>query len=193
MSINTSTPAGVSPIFTDSIVARMGHPTVSSSTPRWRNTSACPSAVEAPWLPIAGTTNGSAPPPFRTSTSPATTSAMPPTPRLPTPTATEPDGSSTPCSASLTAPLMSERAAGDSTACSTSATRGNSTPAEQLLYLLVDRPLRLHALTPGSSRGEERRSRVPDAADAADASTVTNLSPRTALLPETILEQSAPA
>ena len=50
-----------SPIRSTSMEEHTGAPTVASLTPMPASSSACPSPVAPPWLPIAGTTNGSAP------------------------------------------------------------------------------------------------------------------------------------
>ena len=49
------------PSSTASMVARTGTPIDSDVIPQPASTSRCPSAVAPPWLPIAGTMNGSAP------------------------------------------------------------------------------------------------------------------------------------
>ena len=54
-------PSAVRATSTVSIVARISAPMASSVMPSVSSIARCPSAVAPPWLPIAGTTNGSAP------------------------------------------------------------------------------------------------------------------------------------
>ena len=84
------TPGSASPTTTVSMVARTGAPTRSSVTPKPARTSACPAAVAAPWLPMAGTMKGSQPAALSAPTLARTTSSRLAIPRLPTPTATGP-------------------------------------------------------------------------------------------------------
>src|SRR4051794_18887154 len=81
-------PSGVAATCTVSIVARISAPIASSVMPSSSSMPRCPSAVAPPWLPIAGTTNGSAPRSRRPSMVPRRTSTRPVSPRLPAPTAT---------------------------------------------------------------------------------------------------------
>ncbi len=82
----------MTPIWTASIDARMGQPIVSSVTPRLWSTSTWPAAFAPPWLPMHGTTNGSAPMRFSSATTVARITSMPVMPRLPAVTATDMPG-----------------------------------------------------------------------------------------------------
>ena len=60
-SMKTSIPSSVVPSETTSARLTMGQPMDCSVIPKCARTSACPSGVAAPWLPIAGKINGAIP------------------------------------------------------------------------------------------------------------------------------------
>ena len=73
-----------SPILTVSMLERISQPIVASRMPSDARTSSWPSAVAPPWLPMAGTTNTSAPAARTAVTAARVTSAIRSIPRLPT-------------------------------------------------------------------------------------------------------------
>ncbi len=126
----TTIPHGVDPSTTVSIVARISAPTDSAVTPRCSSIARWPSAVAPPWLPIAGTTNGSAPSERSPLIDPRSSSTRRDSPRLPAPTATVMPGRTASASvrvtASCAAASASSTGSGPGTSIATSCSAGTS-------------------------------------------------------------------
>ena len=121
-------PLAVVAMISFSIVARISAPTDSSVMPSEWSIFSWPSAVAPPWLPIAGTTNGSAPRSRSPPIAPRVSSTRLLSPRLPAPTATVMPGVTAGPSRSTTAARAvastSATGVGDGTSSSTSCSVG---------------------------------------------------------------------
>jgi hypothetical protein len=162
-------PSAVRATSTVSMVARISAPMASSVMPNDSSIARWPSAFAPPWLPMAGTTNGSAPSSRKPLMTPRMSATRSVRPRLPPPTATVIPGvtllarrsTTDACALAATSPTGSGRGTGSSTSVSAGTLRsgwnGSSTPCTScsqftLATVLPSPP----TAQPGAPRGPKR-------------------------------------